>query len=312
MMRTNIWRKLSLSLSLLACTSLLTGCPPEDEGTRGLEGRVTFFCGYFCSVQNLVLAAGGATFRLQYQSPRKVAYTQVLSSDVLDVSVLNDEVLEVRTGRPGVGEFILGANGQLLDRLRLRVEPVTEVVLDRAVPNEPLLLWSDAYLELKASWRGDSGPLFGANAVRAISTGSLRLDPDGGDDTSSRFVVTGTRGAGTIEFDSSDARLSLPIQVVGPQDLVRLESTVVSENTLSDGSLRAEYRVQARTAQGAVYGVPCDWRVSDAAVQFTGGYNPTYDLKEVPGHVATFVVRPGTHAATCYVGDLSVTIPFEL
>jgi hypothetical protein len=276
-------------------------------------GEATFYCGYFCSVRSLALAAGGATFRLRYKSPSRVRYTQSLSPEVFTAYVVNDEFLEIHTGRPGTGEFILGGTHGEIDRLQLRVEPVTEIVIDRATPGEPLLLWSDAYLQLKVSWQGPSGPLFGTNAVRAISTGSLRLDPDGGDFMQSRFIVTGTPGTGTIEFDSSDTRLSLPIQVVGPEDLVRLESSVVSESTLPDGSRQGEYRVQAHTAEGVVYGVPCDWQVSDSSVQITGGYSPTYDLHEVPGMVTRFVVvRPGSHAATCRVGDLSVTIPFNL
>lgn len=301
---TTTWIHKCSCLVLLFALAL-TGCPPIDTGTAGEAGRVTFF-GNHTNLRSILFAAGGATFDVHFDSPEAVASIESSDPTVLQFNQYGATGFRLETGAPGTAAAILrNQGGREIDRLTLRVARVTQ--LDFGRTDETVRLLPGVQLTVRFVRRDAAGnQLLGQGGLRVSATGTVAV-LDTGVANPVEYLFTGTPGVGAIEAEADGLRVSLPVEVVSSEQLVRIEGTAYSSYTAGNQAY-APVVVTGFTSEGPVYGVRCDWQAVDPGIQALDQY-VTREVSVAPMSNTTFSIpRPGTYRVRCDVGGQTTIV----
>lgn len=298
----------SLALAWLAIAPI--GYALAPPGLTGELGRYTFHLNT-TGQQDVPLAAGGARLRLYVTGSGDAGgcggampWSRASSSapEVLAITDTRATDLSLTTGAEGDAEITLhDANGQTVDRVRLRVRATTAV---REVTTGAVLMEGSPVYRCFQTLAGTT-PSAGTGTLRFDFVGPLRIadsdpDPDPNCGTNELVWIVGEAGQATMTIASpAGVHATRAYRIVKPSEI----ATVTITTLPPDGTGDSQYVfAKAALADGTpVLGPRCEW-TADPSVKRT-----TEPRAQRVEHDAIRVelTRPGTFEIKCTIGGAS-------
>src|SRR5689334_9936119 len=256
---------LLITASLAALAMLASGCLNRTTGQLGHASFSYEQCGFGCDVSDNALAAGGAHASISVNLDPGYRFTQARStnSSVATFTVASSGEVDVVSGAPGTTQLqLIDDGGHLVDQVTVTVAATARLAYSNAAPGGAVHVMQGATESFHVTTEDAhgkttigtgsvtfafQGPLHAAIALVAGDTQAFSGDTPGA------AVVTASVGGVQPKVSAS-----LPVQIVAPADIVRLDA-VVQPNSVDGADVYANVDVIASDAAGAVYGASCQW-----------------------------------------------------